>query len=281
MNFDTLELGEIALLGIPFDDHSSFLKGAAKAPERIRLALHSKSANLCSENGLDLSGSSRWSDLGDLDNLKGDEPFLKIEEAIERIVDQGARPLSLGGDHSISYPIVRGVAAARQELTILHLDAHPDLYDEFDGNKLSHACPFARIMEDGLVSRLVQVGIRAMNRHQKEQADRFGIEVLTAREWNSAAELRLTGPLYISLDMDVFDPAFAPGVSHPEPGGLSSRDVFGILQSIEAHVVGADIVELNPDRDPSDITAMLAAKLLKELLAIMHDGPTDARSNDA
>ena len=278
MNFDALESGEVALLGIPFDDHSSFLKGPAKAPVRIRQALHSESANLCTENGLDLSGSSRWSDLGDLVDLTGNDPFLKIEAAIKRIVDQGARPLSLGGDHSISYPIVRGVAAAHQELTILHLDAHPDLYDEFDGNKLSHACPFARIMEEGLVSRLVQVGIRAMNRHQKEQAERFGVEVVTGSEWDSTAELRLSAPLYISLDMDVFDPAFAPGVSHLEPGGLSSRDVFGILQSIDVKVVGADIVELNPDRDPGDITAMLAAKLLKELLAIMHDRPTDARS---
>ncbi len=276
MNFDALESGEIAVLGIPFDDHSSFLKGAAKAPDRIREALHSESANLCTESVLDLSISGGWSDLGDLAELGGQEPFQQIETAVKRIVDRGARPLLLGGDHSVTYPIVRSIASTHQELTILHLDAHPDLYDELDGNRLSHACPFARIMEEGLANRLVQVGIRTMNLHQKEQAERFGVEVFTAGKWNPTVDLALEGPLYISVDMDVFDPAFAPGVAHLEPGGLSSRDVFGILQSIQARVVGADIVELNPDRDPSDITAMLAAKVLKELLSIMLDGTSGA-----
>ncbi|MCH8245478.1 MAG: agmatinase [Bacteroidetes bacterium] len=279
MNFDALESGTIALLGIPFDDHSSFLKGASKAPARIRAALHSESANLCAENGMDLSASNRWTDLGDLNDLgemNSTESFLNIEAAIKRIVAEGARPISLGGDHSIAYPIVRGMAETHSNLTILQLDAHPDLYDEFDGNRFSHACPFARIMEERLASRLIQVGIRATNPHQKEQAERFGVEVFTANVWSPTEDLALEGPLYVSIDMDVFDPAFAPGVSHHEPGGLSSRDVLGILQSIDAPVVGADIVELNPDRDPAGITAMLAAKLLKELLALMHDGTDTA-----
>jgi arginase len=146
---------------------------------------------------------------------------------------------------------------------------HPDLYDEFEGNRLSHACPFARICEEGLVRRLVQVGIRTMNGHQRQQAERFGVEVIDMRAWARGARPELSGPLYISLDIDGIDPAFAPGVSHREPGGLTVREVIALIQNAPGPIVGADVVELNPDTDVDGVTAVVAAKLTKELLARM------------
>jgi arginase family enzyme len=157
-------------------------------------------------------------------------------------------------------------------LTILHIDAHADLYDSFEGDRYSHACPFARIMEEGLAARLVQVGIRTMTRHQREQADRFQVEVIDMRRWETGVR-PLIGPsetVYLSLDMDGIDPAFAPGVSHPEPGGLTVREVVSLIQQLDAPLVAADVVECNPEVDPSGITSYVAAKLVKEIAAAMH-----------
>jgi arginase family enzyme len=157
-------------------------------------------------------------------------------------------------------------------LTVMHFDAHPDLYDELDGNRFSHACPFARIMESGRVARLIQVGIRSTTRHQREQALRFGVEMYEMRHRPWRLPMTLPGPLYISLDLDVLDPAFAPGVSHFEPGGLTTRELIDILQGLQGNVVGADIVEFNPRQDASGRTAMVAAKLLKEMVDLMISG---------
>ena len=154
-------------------------------------------------------------------------------------------------------------------MTILHVDAHPDLYDEYDGDRLSHACPFARIMEEGLARRLVQVGIRTMNAQQRAQADRCGVEVIDMRAWSGGARPAVEGPVYISIDLDGIDPAHAPGVSHREPGGLSVRDVLDLVQRTNGPLVGADVVELNPRRDPEGVTAIVAAKLVKELAGRM------------
>ncbi len=263
-------MNQVTLLGLPFDAHSSFLRGPALAPPRIRQALFSGSANLCTEEGLDLGASPGWRDDGDLD-LGGDPAaaYARIEPAITQRLDAGSRTLCLGGDHSVAYPIVRAYAARYPDLTLLQLDAHPDLYDELDGNRHSHACPFARIMEEGRVRRLVQVGIRTLTPHQAAQAARFGVEIVSMRDWSPGLALDLRGPLYLSIDLDALDPAFAPGVSHHEPGGFSTRALLGIIQTIDAPVVGADIVEYNPVRDVRDMTAMVAAKVLKEVLGKM------------
>ncbi len=140
-------------------------------------------------------------------------------------MSRGERVVALGGDHSISYPLVRAHAGIHHGLTILHLDAHPDLYDELDGSRVSHGCPFARVMEEGLAARMVSIGIRTANPHQREQAERFGVETFGPTDDLSAVLASLTPPLYLSLDLDVLDPAFAPGISHYEPGGLSTRQV--------------------------------------------------------
>jgi arginase len=266
--WDGLQPGDLALLGLPSDEHSSFLKGAAQAPPRIREVLFSGASNLSAENGIDLGGEARFRDLGDLD-FEGVDTFEAIDSAVKEVLGRGATLLSLGGDHALTYPLVKAFAAVHGPLEILHLDAHPDLYDVLDGDRYSHACPFARIMEAGLARRLVQVGIRTMNPHQREQAARFGVEVHDMRHWRPDFRPDLAGPIYLSLDMDVLDPAFVPGVSHHEPGGLSTRELLAFIHRLEVPILGADIVEFNPTRDPLGATAATAAKLLKEVAACM------------
>jgi arginase len=259
----------IAVAGIPFDEFSSFLHGPEKAPPLIRQAYHSDSSNYFTESGVNLKNHPGWNDHGDLHLPSGINAIQAIESGILGILTSHDKILSLGGDHSITYPVVKAVSKKYGKLNILHLDAHPDLYDHFEGNRFSHACPFARIMEEGLASRLVQVGIRTMNTHQREQANRFGVEVFEMKNWVEFNKVKFDGPVYISLDMDAIDPAFAPGVSHHEPGGFISREILSILQGIHGNVIGADLVEFNPTRDASGITAMLAAKLYKELLDVL------------
>ena len=263
-----LQPGQIAVLGVPFDKQSSYLRGPALAPARIRESLACDSANMWTENGIDLAKEERWNDVGDLAFKDDQTAFDEIEDTVDRLLAKEQRVISLGGDHSIAYPILKAYARAYPALTILQLDAHPDLYDELDGNRHSHACPFARIMEEKLAARLVQVGIRTITGHQKQQAQRFGVEVHEMSA-GSLPALNLTGPVYLSLDIDCLDPAFAPGVSHFEPGGMSTREVLTIIQRLEGHLVGADLVEYNPQRDPTGVTGMVAAKLLKEILGRM------------
>jgi arginase len=260
---------EIAVLGIPFDRNSSFLRGAALAPLRIREALFSKSTNMWTEKSIDLGLMSGWQFLDDLEFLNLKMAFEQIESKINELLNKKARVISIGGDHSITYPIIRAYGKRYSELSILHLDAHPDLYDELYGNRNSHACPFARIMEENLVKRLVQVGVRTLTGHQREQAKRFGVEIIEMREIDRVNEIMFNGPVYLSLDMDCLDPAFAPGVSHYEPGGMSTREVLGIIQNLKGKLIGADLVEYNPARDTQDITGMVAGKLLKEIIGRM------------
>ena len=264
-----LRPGQVVVLGLPSDRGSSFLRGPARAPGCILSALLSPATNLCAENGLDLRADPRWVSLGCLDLPDDESVQPRIETAVTGVLERQARVLALGGDHAITYPIVKAHAGTYPTMTLLHLDAHPDLYDELEGNRTSHACPMARIMESGLVTRLVQVGIRTSNPHQRRQAERFGVETIEMRDWARCLDLELDGPVYLSLDLDVLDPAFAPGVSHHEPGGCSTRDVLRLIQGLKAPLVGADIVEYNPDRDAAGITAAAAAKLLKEILARM------------
>jgi agmatinase len=262
--------GMISLLGIPFDANSSFLRGPALAPARIRQMRLDGSANDYSEHGLLLADALR--DAGDvpLAGLATEAAFEAITESVDALLARGEKVVSLGGDHSVTWPVLRAFARHYPDLHILHLDAHADLYDTFEGDKWSHACPFARIMEGKLAASLTQIGIRTLNAHQRAQAARFDVQVLEMKDWRRGQLPPLRGPLYISLDLDVLDPAFAPGVSHHEPGGLSTRELLEILHAVEVPIVGADLVELNPLRDWQNMTAMLAFKLLKELVYKMY-----------
>lgn len=258
--------GRPVLVGLPYDASSSFLPGAAEAPRHIRAALVSPAGNGWSEMMIDvMSPPQGLEDHGDLDLRPDASARDAIEQSIAALALSNRRFIALGGDHSVTYPVLRGLSRRYDRLTILQIDAHPDLYDEFEGDRYSHACPFARIMEDGVAQRLVQVGIRAMSGAQVAQVRRFGVEQIDMRAWSDGARPSLAGDVYLSIDLDGIDPAFAPGVAHPEPGGLTVREVIDIIQSQNGRLIGADIVELNPGRDPAGLTAAVAAKLVKEL----------------
>lgn len=260
------EVPDPVLIGIPHDASSSFLRGPALAPSRIRKALASPSSNLFSES---LDDIAQLLDHGDLPLQNTADDRALIETSIRDRVSAGQRPLCLGGDHSITYPILRGLAPAHQKLTLLDIDAHPDLYDEFQGDSYSHACWLTRSLEEGLVERVIQVGIRGLTPNQQANAKRFGVEVIDMRGWALGKRPALDGFVYLSIDIDGLDPAFAPGVSHREPGGLSVREVVTLVQSLPAPLVGADIVEYNPEQDWQDITARVCAKLVKEVASRM------------
>lgn len=259
---------KLALLGIPDDANSTFLRGAAEAPPKIREQLFSDAFNMWTETGVDLGGGVIF-DAGDLDLGEVPDAWAAIEGAVCAVLDHGLPPICLGGDHAITWPIVKGFRRRYDALSILHFDAHPDLYDNFGNNPRSHASPFARIMEENLVDRLVQVGIRTATGHQRAQARRFGVEMIEMRELTGDIRLEFDTPVYVSVDVDGLDPAYAPGVSHPEPGGLSPRQVIDTIQRLNGRLVGADIVEVNPRRDFHDLTAVVAAKIAKEIAGKM------------
>lgn len=265
MNLDELSAATVAIVGVPHDIHSSFMRGPAEAPTLIRQVLEAGSANLCAENGYSLEENPRLHDLGNLPISNDEAGYWQIENHISTILESGTKILTLGGDHAIAYPVIKAHAQEYERLTVLQLDAHPDLYDELDGDRYSHACPFARLMETGRIKRLVQIGIRTMTEHQKTQVKKFGVEVIEMRDWNPHLDLKLEEPLYLTIDLDVLDPAFAPGISHHEPGGMTMRELLRLIQNLKTPLIGADIVELNPVRDLSNMTAMVAAKLLKEV----------------
>jgi agmatinase len=247
------------------------MRGTAEAPPVIRQALWSEAGNPWTELGIDLS-SAALDDEGDLVPAAADDSAQvrrSIEAAVKRIAESGRRPLVLGGDHSITYPILCGFRPFNPRLSVLHFDAHGDLHDEFQGDRYSHACPFARIMEEGLTDRLVQVGIRTVTGHQREQAKRFGVEVIEMKDWRDGMKIEFDTPVYLSFDLDVIEPGLAPGISHREPGGFSVRQALSVIQSVTAPVVGADFVEFNPAVDRTGVTAAVSAKLVKELAARM------------
>ncbi len=262
----------VRLIGLPTDSHSSFLRGPASAPATIRAALWSEHGNAAAECGLELGSDILVEDVGDLALDESADDVDRIRSAAEHAMRDGVIPLFLGGDHMVTNPIIAGIRAARGPLNILHFDAHPDIYEDFGGDPLSHASPFARIMERGEAKRLVQVGIRTANTHCREQAAKYGVETVEMREFDAAQVQIPDGPLYVSIDMDALDPAYAPGVSHHEPGGLSVRDILSVLQRIERPIVGADVVELNPTRDINGMSAVVAAKFVKELAALAARG---------
>jgi arginase len=261
---------DVALIGIPFDEKSSYLKGPAKGPLAIREASTSKMINAWTELAVDLESAVCMADLGDLD-VSGHflEVFARIEESVSAILLKDAMPVVLGGDHSISYPVVQAFRKKYDRLDILHFDAHPDLYGELYGDRYSHACPFTRIMEDHLADNLVQVGVRSITGEHREKAKTFGVRMIAMKDFDENLVLEFAHPLYISFDIDSLDPAFAPGVSHHEPGGLSTRQVINLIHRLRGKIVGLDVVEVNPDRDRTGITAAAAVKVIKEVVGKM------------
>jgi len=256
---------QIAILGVPFDEKSSYLRGAAGGPAAIRAVSTGKCYCGYTELGVNLEADTVMVDLGDVDTSGDpDKSFALTEKAVARILDKGAVPIVLGGDHSITYPVLKAFARHHKPLDVLHFDAHPDLYDDLYGDRLSHACPFARVLEDGLAASVVQVGVRAITAGHRAKALKGGVRMIEMKDIQDPLHLRFANPVYISFDMDALDPAFAPGVSHQEPGGLSTRQAVQVIQALKGRIVGLDIVELNSTRDVAAITAAAAFKIIKE-----------------
>ena len=259
----------ISLLGIPHDDNSSFMKGASEAPPHIRRELFSDCYSSWSETGIDVCAPGGLIDRGDIQFDGNSDPWNVIEQKVADAMESGDPLICLGGDHAITHPIMRAVRRRHDSLTVLHVDAHADIYHAYQGNPRSHASPFARIMEERLADRLIQVGLRTINDHHREQFKRFGVEIVEAGRCRENLRFDLKTPVYISIDIDALDPAHAPGVSHREPGGLSTRQVIDLIQAIDQPIVAADIVEYNPRCDISNMTATVAAKLVKEIGGMM------------
>jgi agmatinase len=299
----------VALLGVADDTQSSFMRGAAEAPPRLRDAFFSPSSNGYAEwMEIDAHACVTERDLEDLMpklSAAGEDVTITskvIGEAIEDIFQMGHKPLTMGGDHAITHSLIKGIAAAREKrrkekneakkpLCIIQFDAHSDLYEDFEGNKKSHACPFTRIFEKKtkVADRLIQIGLRTLTKNCREQQKRFDVRSLEMKDYPTEKRLLATflnlhvpkdADIYVSFDMDCLDPAFAPGVSHHEPGGMSVRQALDCIQSIPGglNVIGADVVEYNPERDVNGMTAMVGAKIMKELVAKMHHNPVQPKN---
>ncbi|XP_022015661.1 arginase 1, mitochondrial isoform X1 [Helianthus annuus] len=274
------------LLGVPLGHHSSYHQGPQYAPPFIREGIWHGSSNNTTEAGVVLDDPRVMVDAGDIPiqelrrcEVDDDNLMQVVTDSVKVVMEEDPlRPLVLGGDHSISFPVVRAVSEKLGgPVDILHLDAHPDIYESYEGSIYSHASPFARIMEGGYARRLLQVGIRSINQEGRDQAKRFGVEQYEMREYEKYRDylqnLKLgegVKGVYISIDVDCLDPGFVPGISHHESGGLSFRDCMNILMNLQGDIVGADVVEYNPQRDlPNGMTTLVAAKFVREVTARM------------
>ena len=266
----------MGLLGFCEDRNSSHAAGARYAPDHIRQALHNPSTNTWSELGYDVH--SNLVSYGDVTAVEAS--YQSMLAAVQPVITNMMKkknytPVILGGDHSISTATCTAIASVMGPLKIVHFDAHPDLYHNFEDNSDSHASPMARLCENRSVCNgLITIGVRCFNGHQRSQAEKFNVKLIEASAFpakGSDIKVQLeswispSDNVYITFDLDVLDPAFAPGVSHPEPGGLSTRQAVDAIHCIPGKIVGADIVEYNPTRDIQNMTATAAAKLLKEM----------------
>jgi agmatinase len=263
----TQSAARAAVLGLPTYQNSSFLKAPLDAPARIVAAMRREESNGWTETGIDLSRPGTLAYLGDL-ALETPDDFERIRAASAALFGGERRAVFLGGDHSVTFPILAGLHERMGPVDVVHIDAHPDLYDDYEGNPLSHASPFARALERGFIRTLHQYGIRTINAHQRAQVERFGVRCHEMRDRATWPPLETKGPVYVTVDLDGLDPSCAPGVAHWEPGGLTVREALDVIHSINAPVVGGDVVEYNGARDPQGLTAVVAARMAMEILGL-------------
>ena len=261
----------LVFAGLPCDAQSTFRRGPADAPSRIRLAYDGRCYNATTELGADLAGlvsdAGDWFPGGSWEETREDYRF-----RAEELLAGEAVPFFAGGDHAITMPLVEALEVLEEPVHVVQLDAHPDLYPEFDGDRWSHACVGARILEMEHVASLTQIGVRTLNQPQLEVARRHAgrLTILEARDLSirpsDLSHIPDGAPVYLTVDLDAFDPAYAPGVSHPVPGGVSPRQALALIQEAPWRLVGMDAVEVNPSLDQGDRTAVLAARLLHEAM---------------
>jgi agmatinase len=275
---------DVALIGIPYDGGTSYRSGARFGPRAVR-----EQSSLIRPWNPVLKVHPfqrlRVADCGDVDvvPISIERTYEAVSTRIAEVLAAGARPLCVGGDHSVTLPILRALGQRHGRLGIVHFDAHPDTWDEYFGSKFFHGTPFRRAIEEGLIdpARMIQVGIRGPLYGPEDFAfhDERGIEVVrieTVKErgtgWVAERFKRLAGgPVYCSFDIDAVDPAFAPATGTPEVGGLTSYEALALVRALAGiSLVGADVVEVSPPYDgPGQITALLAANLLFELVSLL------------
>jgi len=275
---------DLVVVGLPWDATSSYRRGAAAGPDAIRRATSRHLYNRFTEQGLDLAALWKVCDHG---NVKETSDISKLKRSLAsaiRLHDHSNHStLFLGGDHFISYPCFSLMAQkCKRLLSLLCFDAHPDLYESYEGSRYSHATTVSRILEDNDLSsgNVCYVGIRASTSEQNERIRTLGLTAYTTQDVyrrgcdaiaSSIKSILLNQPVYLSIDLDCLDPAFAPGVGNPQPGGLSTRQILEILHGIEGlEIVAADIVEYSPRFDSkARTTAFTSAILIKKMMGIM------------
>jgi agmatinase len=275
---------DVALLGIPFDGGTSYRPGARFGPRAIR-----EQSSLIRPWHPVLKVHPferlRVADLGDVDvaPISIERTYEAVARRIDEITGAGAIPLAVGGDHSVTLPVLRSLARRHGRLGLVHFDSHPDTWDEYFGSKFFHGTPFRRAVEEGLLEtrRMIQIGIRGPLYGADDFAfhDQHGIEVVrveTVKEqgtaWVASRLERLRGgPVYCSFDIDAVDPAYAPATGTPEVGGLTSYEALVLVRALQGiRLVGADVVEVSPPYDgPGQITSLLAANLLFEFVSLL------------
>ena len=279
---DPAEL-DVALVGIPFDGGTTYRPGPRFGPRNVR----QQSAIIRPWNpvlNVDPFSKFRVADYGDfaVNPLSIEDTFRLVEKQARPILDAGARWAAVGGDHSLSLPLLRAVAKKHGPVALIQFDAHNDLWDQYFGCKYSHGTPFRRAIEEGLIreGRFLQVGLRGQVYDAGDFA--FGkkhkVRVITAEEYH-AKGLALVRkhlkafrgqPVYVTLDIDSVDPAYAPGTGTPQVGGFTSVQILELVRALRGlNIVSCDLVEVSPPYDTGEITSLLAANLLYELLCVL------------
>jgi agmatinase len=283
---------DVALIGIPYDGGTSYRTGARFGPRAVR-----EQSSLIRPWHPVLKVHPferlRVADCGDVDvvPISIERTYEQIERRLDAVLATGATPLCVGGDHSISLPILRAIARRHGPVGVVHFDAHPDTWDEYFGSKYFHGTPFRRAVEEGAIDprRMIQVGIRGPLYGPEDFAfqDAHGMEVIRVESvkemgvpWVVERLARLRGgPVYVSFDIDAVDPAYAPATGTPEVGGLTSYEALALLRGLAGmHLVGADVVEVSPPYDgPGQITSLLAANVMFELVTLFALSPGSRR----
>ena len=286
---DAVESADIAVVGVPFDSGVSYRPGARFGPGHIRA-----SSKLLRPYHAPLDvfpfGALQIADAGDIavNPFSLDEAITAIERGADALRERTTRLLTLGGDHTIALPLLRALHRAHGPLSVLHFDAHLDTWDTYFGAPYTHGTPFRRASEEGLLDPegCLHVGIRGPLYDSKDLVDdkTLGFQIARADDYQleglSAVVERMLArlgdrPVYVSIDIDVLDPAAAPGTGTPEAGGLTSRELLHTLRALTSrNVVGADIVEVSPPYDHAEITGIAASHAAYELLAVMAKAAT-------
>jgi agmatinase len=271
---------DVAFVGIPFDDAVTFRPGARFAPRTIR----ENSCLLRPYNPvLDVKPFEILSvaDWGDIDVVPGyiEDTYTKIEEGI-RMISENAFPLICGGDHSITLPVLRALAKKHGKLSLLHIDAHADCWDDYFGRKYNHGTTFRRAQEECLldVENSLHIGMRGSvyGREDYDDVRNLGFKLIPSEEcfvkgmdWIISQIKEIRGKVFFSFDIDAADPAYAPGTGTPEVGGFTPRELFSIVRGSNLDFVGFDLVEVSPPYDMSGLTAMLASNIFYEFLSVL------------